>query len=363
MHKFPYKWTFENTTFTKDRGTVFSCFPGGGGSSMGYKLAGFDIIGFCEIDKKMAENYLANMEVKYPFIEGIQDLNRRKNLPKALYNLDILDGSPPCSTFSMAGKRDKNWGKLKKFREGQKKQILDELFFEFIKLAKKLQPKIVISENVRGILIGKAMSYKHNYVNAIIKGFDKAGYHTNFYLFNSSKMGVPQKRQRVFFVSVRNDLVSPFLFPDGFFNKKLNIDLEFNESPILFGTVRGKHGVETEADRQKLLKYKIKSDTCIGDINERLFNKLSGFTAMLVKDTEVCPTITASDIHWRWYDDLKFSDYDYTICGTFPLDYQFKGNVKYIIGMSVPPIMMAQVVSRIYEQILLKINNETNQGN
>ena len=55
-----------------------------------------------------------------------------KEYPKELYNLDILDGSPPCSSFSTAGIREKGWGKLKKFREGQAKQILDDLFFEFV---------------------------------------------------------------------------------------------------------------------------------------------------------------------------------------------------------------------------------------
>jgi DNA (cytosine-5)-methyltransferase 1 len=50
--------------------------------------------------------------------------------------LDILDGSPPCSSFSMAGNREKDWGKEKKFREGQAEQVLDNLFFDFIDLQK-----------------------------------------------------------------------------------------------------------------------------------------------------------------------------------------------------------------------------------
>lgn len=79
-----------------------------------------------------------------------------KDYPKELYNLDILDGSPPCSTFSLAGEREKNWGKSKKFREGQAYQVLDDLFFEFIKLAEKLKPKIIVAENVKGILMGNA---------------------------------------------------------------------------------------------------------------------------------------------------------------------------------------------------------------
>lgn len=96
---------------------------------------------------------------------GIQEMNKLYNLPAELYNLDILDGSPPCSTFSMAGQREENWGKNKKFREGQTSQVLDDLFFEFIDLAKILKPKIVIAENVKGLVMGNAKGY----VNMIVK--------------------------------------------------------------------------------------------------------------------------------------------------------------------------------------------------
>ena len=83
----------------KDKGKVFSCFACGGGSTMGYKLAGFDVIGCNEIDPKMIEAYKTNHNPKYSYLEPIQTFKLRKDLPKELYNLDILDGSPPCSSF------------------------------------------------------------------------------------------------------------------------------------------------------------------------------------------------------------------------------------------------------------------------
>jgi len=112
--KLHYEWTLKDAIFTKDKGKVFSCFACGGGSTMGYKLAGFDVIGFNEIDPKMANCYIENHNPKYSFIEPIQEFKNRNDLPKQLYNLDILDGSPPCSSFSMAGNREKDWGKEKK---------------------------------------------------------------------------------------------------------------------------------------------------------------------------------------------------------------------------------------------------------
>lgn len=101
---------------------------------MGYKLAGFDVIGCNEIDPKMMKCYIENHNPQYTFLEDIRDLVRRNNLPEELYNLDILDGSLPCSTFSMSGLREDAWGKEKKFKEGQKTQVLDTLFLILLHL-------------------------------------------------------------------------------------------------------------------------------------------------------------------------------------------------------------------------------------
>lgn len=72
MHKFDYRWTLADAHFTKDKGTVFSCFACGGGSSMGYKLAGFDVIGCNEIDHRMMFTYCKNHNPRFPFLEPIQ---------------------------------------------------------------------------------------------------------------------------------------------------------------------------------------------------------------------------------------------------------------------------------------------------
>lgn len=108
-HRFPYRWTLKDAVFTKDKGTVFSCFACGGGSTMGYKLAGFDVLGCNEIDPKMIEAYRFNHKPKFSFLEPIQTFKERDDLPEELYNLDILDGSPPCSSFSMSVNREKDW--------------------------------------------------------------------------------------------------------------------------------------------------------------------------------------------------------------------------------------------------------------
>ena len=224
MHRFPYRWTLKDAVFTKDKGKVFSCFACGGGSTMGYKLAGFDVIGCNEIDPKMMEAYKANHNPKYAYLEPIQTFKMREDLPQELYELDILDGSPPCSSFSMAGNREKDWGKDKVFREGQAMQVLDTLFFDFIDLAKKLQPTVVVAENVKGLLLGEAKAY----VRQIYREFDLAGYYVQHWLLDASKMGVPQRRERVFFIAFRKDLAKQFLGPVDMFTVLPKLQLEFN---------------------------------------------------------------------------------------------------------------------------------------
>jgi DNA (cytosine-5)-methyltransferase 1 len=156
-----WKWTFNDYPKKKNGLKVFSCFACGGGSTMGYKLAGCEVIGCCEIDPRMNEIYVKNHHPKYNFQMDIRDFNKIPNeeIPEELFNLDVLDGSPPCTTFSTAGEREKSWGKLKKFREGQKEQTLDDLSFVFIETVNKLKPKVVVMENVEGLILGEAFGY------------------------------------------------------------------------------------------------------------------------------------------------------------------------------------------------------------
>ena len=355
-HLFPYKWTLKDAIFTKDKGKVFSCFACGGGSTMGYKLAGFDVLGCNEIDPKMMEAYKINHNPKYAYLEPIQTFKLRDDLPDELYRLDILDGSPPCSSFSMAGNREKDWGKDKVFREGQSMQVLDTLFFDFIDLAKKLQPKVVVAENVAGLMMGAAKEY----VKKIYTSFQEAGYELKIepYLLDASTMGVPQKRKRVFFIAMRKDISFNFMEQVDMFQFAPKLDLNFNEKLIRFGEYRedigSKNGVSEE--RKRLLGLCIQSDKCISDINERENGKVSGFNALIIKDNEVCPTITSGEKNYRYYDKLSMTDGDYKLTGSYAFDYNFNGNdVKYLVGMSVPPVMTAQIATRIYNQWLSKL--------
>ena len=352
-HNFPYKWTLKDAVFTKDKGKVFSCFACGGGSTMGYKLAGFDVLGCNEIDPKMIEAYKANHNPKYAYLGPIQTFKLRNDLPDELYQLDILDGSPPCSSFSMAGNREKDWGKEKVFREGQAEQVLDTLFFDFIDLAKKLQPKVVIAENVKGLLLGEAK----NYVRQIYREFDLAGYYVQHWLLDASKMGVPQRRERVFFIALRKDLAEPFMEQVDMFTVLPKLKLEFNEPEINFDFVADEEGEPLSELYQNRWQQRIDSDDCFADITERLESERKCFSDKLVQYGKVAPTITAGGAYFvNHKTGLQLSDECLCKIGSYPLDYNFVVNkAKYLIGMSVPPVMTAQIAKQVYEQWLSKI--------
>ncbi|KJB84843.1 hypothetical protein AZ66_28415 [Paenibacillus sp. E194] len=91
----------------------------------------------------------------------IQDFKALPNdeLPAELFDLDILDGLPPCSVFSTACAREKKWGGEFAFRERQAVQRLDDLFFDFLDVANKLRPRVIVAENVKGMIMGKARGY------------------------------------------------------------------------------------------------------------------------------------------------------------------------------------------------------------
>lgn len=160
----------------------------------------------------------------------------------------------------------KRLGQKKKFREGQAEQELDRLFFDFIDLAKKLQPKVVIAENVKGILLGNAIKY----VQEIYKEFDKAGYYCQHFVLNASTMGVPQRRERVFFICLRKDLAEPFLEQVDLFLERPRLDLEFNEEPILWGEIYrkgegGERALNEGTELKRLWGLKKPSDKSLVD--------------------------------------------------------------------------------------------------
>lgn len=336
MNRFDWNWEKESLKPNKNV-KVFSTFSCGGGSTMGYKRAGFEVVGNVEIDPRMNDLYVRNNHPRFNFCEDLREFNAREDLPEELYDLDILDGSPPCTSFSTVGVRERDWGKKKTYREGQKNQVLDDLFFVFLDTVEKLKPKIVVAENVVGLVTGKAKGY----VNLIVKRFHQLGYEVQIFKLNAAHMDVPQARHRVFFIANRCG-----------YGK---IRMDFKNDPIKFASVRSaEHGKSGSGLERTLLEKSQKSDKSLADVAARLTGeKNKYFSSIIVHDDQVAPCITSACAFWRYHDKTKMTRNDIIRCQTFPADYDFRDqDVQYVCGMSVPPNMMANIAMEIYDQWL-----------
>lgn len=235
----------------------------------------------------------------------------------------------------MAGVREKAWGKEKKFREGQKLQTLDDLFFVFLDTVKKLNPKIFIAENVVGILQGNAKGY----VSEIIKKTKEIGYDVQIFQLNSATMEVPQSRERVFFIANRIN-ANP-------------LKLNFNYPPIYFKEVRSEISEKPQENSIAFhtLSKARPTDRAFSDVYKRIGEKERAFGSQILQDNKVAQTITSGGMFYRFYDKGKCTDEDFRNIQSFPQDYDFNGNsAHYVCGMSVPPNMMAHIATEVYNQ-------------
>lgn len=190
--------------------TVVSTFTGCGGSCTGFKMAGYKVVWASEFVEAARETYSAN----YPDVP-LDPRDIREVKPEEILKatglregqLDVLQGSPPCASFSMSGKRAQHWGKEKAYSDT--KQRTDDLFFEFSRILKGLMPRTFVAENVAGLTRGAAIGY----FRRIMAELDSAGYSVECRILDAQWLGVPQTRNRAIFVGVRKDLGKPPVFP------------------------------------------------------------------------------------------------------------------------------------------------------
>ena len=212
--------------------TVVSCFAGGGGSSTGYRLAGGKILLINEFVEEAIAAYSSNYPDTPVLVDDIKKYSGKDFLDMAKIapgDLDILDGSPPCSAFSVAGKREKGWvgyvkdtrrvffdddgniaeeGTLevkegiKTYSDDKTVEGIEDLFLEFIRIAKDVQPKVIVAENVKGMTFGEARSKLYEFINS----FEAIGYQVTYKVLSAADFGTPQARERTIFICIRNDV-------------------------------------------------------------------------------------------------------------------------------------------------------------
>jgi DNA (cytosine-5)-methyltransferase 1 len=183
--------------------TVASTFSGCGGSSLGYKMAGFTVLWANEFVPAARDVYTRNHPGTVLDGRDIREVAPADILAAtalAAGELDVLDGSPPCASFSTAGKREAGWGKVRKYSDTA--QRVDDLFFEFARLVGGVRPRVFIAENVYGLVRGTAKGYFLD----ILRALKACGYRVEARLLDAQWLSVPQTRRRLFFQGVREDL-------------------------------------------------------------------------------------------------------------------------------------------------------------
>ena len=208
-----FRYTLDDLEKSADRKlfTYISFFAGGGGSSSGYKLAGGECLFVNEFQQIAVDTYLENWPGTPYICDDIKNVTGKQIMEMTglkKYELDIMDGSPPCPPFSMSGSKRAGWNK-EKMAYGMKQKNIEDLTWEMIRIADELMPKVIICENVKGL----TMEYAADHLQRMIRDFEALGYSTVWKVLKGHEHGVPQKRERIFIVSVRNDVLDKIGLP------------------------------------------------------------------------------------------------------------------------------------------------------
>lgn len=312
---------------------AISTFSGCGGSSLGYKMAGFKVLWASEFIPAAQDTYRLNHPntiLDTRDIRQVQAEEILRTIGMSEGELDLLDGSPPCAAFSTSGSREAGWGRVKQYSDT--KQRVDDLFFEFARIVKGVQPKVFVAENVSGLIKGTAKGY----FLQILKALRDCGYTVEAKLLDGRWLGIPQMRQRLIFVGVRNDLAS-----------------RFNVKPAFPKPLPYMYGVRDALPHIKRIRHG-------GNVDNW---KPSTFPAGTVVQSDALTTATAYLSAGGWVETdagerRKFTiDELRPICG-FPNDFVFTGSFAQQwerMGRAVPPVMMSHIASAVRDEILCRI--------
>lgn len=345
---------------------VVSTFSGCGGSCLGYRMAGFRVVWASEFVEAARETYRLNHPSSVldgRDIRAVAPEDILKATGKAVGEIDLLDGSPPCASFSTAGKRQKGWGKVKEYSDT--KQRTDDLFFEYARLVRGLRPKVFVAENVGGLVQGAAKGY----FIEIMTELKAAGYRVEARLLNAEWLGVPQSRRRVIFVGVRDDLGVRPAYPS-----PLPYRYSIREALATLPALPAGTAPPPPTSRRKtvLERHGDMEGTAIGAEWKGLppGGKSEKYPSLIRPNAALpSPTVTAAGGGYSTAsvahpsECRKFNMAELRrICG-FPDDFALTGSYEQQwerLGRAVPPVMMSHVASAIRDEVLAHVRDSRN---
>lgn len=337
---------------------VISTFSGCGGSCLGYEMAGYNVLYANEFVPEAQKTYRENHKGVYLDTRDIRTIQPEEVLGITKLKkgeLDLFDGSPPCSSFSTAGKREKGWGKIKKYSDTE--QRTDDLFLEYVRILKGLQPKVFIAENVKGITMGSAKGM----FKLFMQEMEKAGYNVNAQVINAMYLGVPQSRERCIFIGVRKDLkIKPPII------KPLSYIVTLRDA---LDNVKNDKDEEKQLE-DKLQRYKIGKVAKMMRIDppKRIQGSkvMNGSYFNLIRESmnHPCSTIcqsggnvsTSSQLHPLY--QRKFTILELKRICSFPDDFVLTGSYEKQwerLGRAVPPLMMYHISRTVRKEVLDKL--------
>jgi DNA (cytosine-5)-methyltransferase 1 len=330
--------------------SLASTFSGCGGSCLGFRWAGFRTLWASEFIAAARDTYRLNHPDVPVDARDIRTIPASEILDVtglAPGDLDVLEGSPPCASFSTAGTRQAGWGEVRKYSETR--QRTDDLFDEFARLVRELQPKVFVAENVLGLVRGAAKGY----FLEILSGLRGCGYRVEAKGLEAQWLGVPQTRGRLIFVGVREDIGSTPVFPKpGAWQYSIRDACPWVASPKVAPRI------EPEASMSGYAVGREWRRLSVGESSERYFSLVRS------DPDKPCGTITQSGGNGHSasvahpYECRKFSIAELRrLCG-FPDDFRLPGTYAQQyerLGRAVPPPMMRAIAESIREGILCKL--------
>lgn len=312
---------------------VVSTFSGCGGSSLGYKLAGYSVRWANEFVPSAQDTYRLNHLGTVLDTRDIRLITGAELLEACglqVGDIDIFDGSPPCASFSTAGKREAGWGREEAY--SGTRQRTDDLFYEYARLIRDTQPKTFVAENVSGLVKGVAKGY-FKIILALLKS---CGYRVEAQLLDAQWLGVPQMRQRIIFIGVRNDLPAQPIFP-----KPLPYRYTVQEVLPQVRSLRLGGSPNNWKDANRPAGTVVQSDGARQSTTAYL-------SSYMVEDVHgIRRKFTIAELKRI----CGFPD-DFLLTGTFAQQWER-------IGRAVPPVMMSHVAAMIRDRILPLCNNLT----
>lgn len=315
--------------------TVISTFSGCGGSTLGYSMAGFRELLAIEWDENAVDTFRLNFDIPVIFGDiakvSVEQVLEMTGLKPG--ELDILDGSPPCQGFSTAGKR-------------QLDDPRNQLFREYVRLLRGLKPKVFIMENVSGMVKG---IMKLVFVD-ILKELKASGYKVSTRLLNTMYFNVPQSRQRIIFIGVRDDLGIEPSHPEA-----ESIPVTVKQALI---NIPDKFDAVCPAVRGRVPQM---MKDCKPGMSLAASTGIKKFYSWVrASFNEPCMTVQKSVTFggfsvWHPEEDRSLTGREMARIGSYPDEYMFVGGYKNWIsriGNSVPPLFMRSIARHIRTEIL-----------